>query len=157
MRNAMKIKPLLLLAGSLFGIASGTLLVVYPTFAHNNFAAHYITDQDVTITGVVTEFRMVNPHARVYIDVKSDSGEVVKWMAEGDASVALRRSGWANDELKPGDVIQINGNPSRVGENMMGWNNIILADGSEIGGGDGRLLERVEILEASLAKYRSQR
>jgi hypothetical protein len=157
MKDAMKVNPLLLLLGSVFGAIFGTMLVVFPTFAHHNFAAHYITDQNMTVTGVVTEFRMVNPHARVYIDVKSDNGEVVSWMAEGDASVALRRSGWANDELKPGDVIQIHGNPSRVGENMMGWNNIILSDGSEIGGGDGRLLERVEILEASLTKYRGQR
>lgn len=125
--------------------------------AHHNFAAHYMTDTSVTVTGVVTQFRFVNPHARVYIDAKNDDGTVVSWMAEGDASVALRRSGWANDQLKPGDVITITGNPSHAGENMMGWNNITLSDGSEIGGGDGRLLERLRILNDSLAEYRRQR
>jgi len=32
-----------------------------------------------------------------------------------------------------------------------------LADGTEIGGGDGRLLEKLRILEESLARYRQQR
>lgn len=139
----------------LLGLLTG--LVTLPSLAHHNFAAHYQTDVSVSITGVVTQFRFVNPHARVYIDVKNDDGTVVSWMAEGDASVALRRSGWSAEQFKPGDIIEITGSPSLAGENMMGWNNITLSDGSEIGGGDGRLLERLRILNASLAEYRRQR
>ena len=53
--------------------------------AHHNFAAHYRTEEMVEISGVVTEFRFVNPHARVYVEVTSSSGNTEIWMVEGDA------------------------------------------------------------------------
>jgi len=133
------------------------LLITSPAWSHHNFAAHYNVNESVEIAGVVTKFRFINPHARIYIDVKNEEGKVESWMVEGDASVALRRSGWTADQLKPGDRISIVGSPSRFGSNMLGWNSITLADGSTIGGGDGRLEERVQILEERLAQFRQQR
>ncbi len=135
----------------------GGLLMTPLALAHHNFAAHYQLDEAITVAGVVTEFRFVNPHARVYIDVVNADGAVETWMAEGDASVALRRSGWTADQLKPGDRIEIVGRPSRRGANMLGWSSITLADGTSIGGGDGRLDERLRILDESLARFRRQR
>ncbi len=135
----------------------GALLMTPPASSHHNFAAHYQLEETVEISGVVSEFRFVNPHARVYLDVRNEEGELESWMAEGDASVALRRSGWAADELKAGDRIEIVGHPSRTGSNMLGWKSITLADGTNIGGGDGRLEERLRILEESLARFRQQR
>jgi hypothetical protein len=128
-----------------------------PAAAHHNFAAHYIGDEIVEHTGVVTQFRFVNPHARIYIDVVNEQGQHEQWMAEGDASVALRRSGWTPDQLKPGDRIHIVGNPSRNGTNTMSWDSITLSNGTEIGGGDGRVEERVTILDRHLAEFRRQR
>ena len=71
--------------------------------------------------------------------------------------VALRRSGWTADQLRPGDRIEITGNPSRSGANMIGWNTLQLADGTDIGGGSGRLDERLRIMDVSLARFREQR
>ena len=135
----------------------GLLLITPPASSHHNFAAHYQLEETVEISGVVSEFRFVNPHARVYLDVRNEDGELESWMAEGDASVALRRSGWAADELKAGDRIEIVGHPSRAGSNMLGWKSITLADGTNIGGGDGRLEERSRILDESLARFRQER
>jgi hypothetical protein len=135
----------------------GALLISPPASSHHNFAAHYQLEETVEISGVVSEFRFVNPHARVYLDVRNEDGELESWMAEGDASVALRRSGWAADQLKAGDRIEIVGHPSRAGSNMLGWKSITLADGTNIGGGDGRLEERSRILDESLARFRQQR
>ncbi len=135
----------------------GALLMTPPASSHHNFAAHYQLEETVEISGIVSEFRFVNPHARVYLDVRNEEGELESWMAEGDASVALRRSGWAADQLKVGDRIEIVGHPSRAGSNMLGWKSITLADGTNIGGGDGRLEERLRILEESLARFRQQR
>jgi hypothetical protein len=135
----------------------GALLMTSPASSHHNFAAHYKVDESIEISGVVTQFRFINPHARIYVDVKNEEGEDETWMVEGDASVALRRSGWTADQLKPGDRVVIVGSPSRYGSNMIGWNTIMLDDGTSIGGGDGRLEERLRILNESLALFRQQR
>lgn len=128
-----------------------------PAAAHHNFAAHYRMDELVELSGVVSEFRFVNPHVRVYFEVTNEDGTVEMWMAEGDASVALRRSGWTEDQFKPGDRIEVSGHPSHRGSNMLGWQNVAIVGSDAIGGGDGRLEERLRILEESLAEYRRER
>ncbi len=134
-------------------------VLVFPTcaIAHHNPAAHYIVDERMEIEGVVTEFRAVNPHARVYFDVTDEAGEVDEWMAEGDSIINLRRAGWTNDQLKPGDRIRILGRPSRHGLNLVEWTFITLPDGTEVGGGNGQQEERLRIVERRLAEYRRQR
>jgi hypothetical protein len=140
-----------------FLLTGVAMLTASPLAAHHNFAAHYRGDEIIERAGVVTDFRFVNPHARVYIEVTNPDGTTEEWMAEGDASVALRRSGWTPDQLKPGDRVRIVGNPSHNGTHTMSWDSITLDNGTAFGGGDGRLEERVRILERHLAEYRSQR
>ena len=125
--------------------------------AHHNPGAHYLVDERMEIDGVVTEFRPVNPHARIYFDATNEAGDREEWMAEGDSIINLRRSGWTDDQLKPGDRIHIVGRPSRNGSNLVEWTFITLNDGTEIGGGNGQLGERLRILEERLAQFRRER
>ena len=138
-------------------VAVAALLATSAGWGHHNFAAHYRQDEMIEVSGVVREFRFVNPHVRVYLEVAIDGGGTETWMAEGDASVALRRSGWTEDQLMPGDSVTIVGNPARSGANMLGWESVRLADGTDIGGGDGRVGERARIIDERLAEYRQQR
>ncbi len=135
----------------------GGLLISATTLAHHNPAAHYIVDERVEIDGVVTEFRPVNPHSRIYFDVTNEQGEVEHWMAEGDSIINLRRAGWTTDQFKPGDRVHILGRPSRDGRNLVEWTFITTPDGSEVGGGNGQIGERVRIMEARLEEYRRLR
>ena len=135
----------------------GALLIVPTASSHHNAAAHYQLDGIIEVSGVVTEFRLVNPHARLYFEVRNETGQLETWMAEGDASVALRRSGWTEKQFKAGDRIEIVGRPSHDGSNMLEWETITLSDGTTVGGGNGRLEERLRILEESLARFRQQR
>ncbi len=112
------------------------LLTPAVVIAHHNAASHYLLDQKITVMGVVTEFRLINPHARIYFDVTDDEGEVQKWLGEGNASSVLRRRGWADDHLKPGDVITISGSPARDGGHKIDWESIVLEDGMELRGGN---------------------
>ena len=133
------------------------LLVAAPAAAHHNASAHYRLGESMTISGVVTEFRAVNPHARVYFDAVNSAGETEAWMAEGDSFINLRRVGWTIDQLKPGDRIEIVGHPSRDGSNLVEWTSIVVDAGAELGGGNGQVEERRRYLELRLAEYRAER
>lgn len=138
-------------------LTGAVALTASPLAAHHNFAAHYVGDEIIEHRGVVTQFRFINPHARVYFEITNPDGTTEEWMAEGDASVALRRSGWEPDQLKPGDRIHVVGNPSLRGTNTMSWDSITLDSGVEFGGGDGRDAERMAILNRRLTEHRTLR
>jgi hypothetical protein len=104
--------------------------------AHHNAASHYLLDQKITVEGTVTEFRLINPHARIYFDVMGEDGQIEKWLAEGNASSVLRRRNWTEDSLKPGDVIKITGSPARDGGNKLDWESVVLPDGTDLRGGN---------------------
>ena len=121
-------------------------LIPLAAIAHHNAASHYLLDQKITVKGVVTEFRLINPHARIYFDVTSKDGEVQKWLGEGNASSVLRRQGWTDEHLKPGDVIAISGSPARDGGHKIDWERIVLEDGTEMRGGNTKAGEREQQL-----------
>lgn len=120
----------------IFFLLAAAALLPATVGAHHNAASHYLLDQKITVKGVVTEFRLINPHARIYFDVKGEDGEVEKWLGEGNASSVLRRRGWTSDHLKPGDIITITGSPARDGGNKIDWERIVLEDGTELRGGN---------------------
>ena len=138
-------------------LLGGAALAALPALAHHNPAAHYIVDERIEVEGVVTEFRPVNPHSRIYFDVTNEQGQTESWMAEGDSIINLRRSGWTDDQFRPGDRIRVLGRPSRFGQNLVEWTFITMPDGSEVGGGNGQISERMRIIQARLAEYRRQR
>ena len=113
---------------------------------HHNAASHYLVDQKITVEGVVTEFRLINPHARIYFDVTTESGEIQKWLGEGNAASVLRRMGWTDDMLQPGDEISITGSPARDGGHKIDWERIVLGDGTELRGGNTKAGEREQQL-----------
>ncbi|MDG2177033.1 MAG: DUF6152 family protein [Gammaproteobacteria bacterium] len=98
--------------------------------AHHSPAVFYQMDKTVTVTGTVTEFRMGNPHIRVYFDMNNASGDSEQWMAEGGSRTVLLRHGWRGDEVKPGDVVTIHGHPSREDKNIVHMIEITLDDGN---------------------------
>ena len=102
------------MTGKSLTLIFGAVLVSIPAMAHHNPAAHYIVDERIELDGVVTEFRPVNPHSRIYFEVTNEQGETESWMAEGDSIINLRRSGWTNDQFKPGDRVHILGRPVTI-------------------------------------------
>ena len=123
------------------------LLLATPLSAHHNPASHYLIKDMVTVTGGVTEFRLINPHARIYFDVTTEEGEVQNWFAEGNAAGVLKRRGWSNDLLKPGTVITISGYPARDGGHKLDWKLIVLEDGTELRGGNTVGVEKELLLD----------
>lgn len=87
--------------------------------AHHGTNASYDPKKEVTLTGVVTKFIMVNPHGQLFWEVKGSDGTIVTWGGELHSIGLLRRSGWTRDTLKAGDAVSVRGYPSRAGTPFM--------------------------------------
>jgi hypothetical protein len=108
------------------------LLAAASAAAHHGTAGYSAGDQKVT--GVVTEFEFINPHAIIHLDVKDDKGKVVNWQGELTSPNHLVRAGvgWSKDTLKPGDQITMIGPVARNGSPSMRVGKVLRANGEEI-------------------------
>src|SRR5271169_298610 len=84
-------------------LVAGLGLLAPAALAHHSFAAEYDAKKPVTLKGTVSKVEWTNPHARFYIDVKDESGNVVNWNFELGSPNVLRLQGWKRDTLKVGD------------------------------------------------------
>lgn len=121
-----------------WAVAVSVLALCAPAFAHHGAPSLYDVLHPITIKGTVTEFVFANPHAQIYLDVKSDKGEVVHWSIETNGPGQLRRAGWTRETLKPGDTIAVtlipakNGAPVGFSGWALGGGKIVLANGQTI-------------------------
>ncbi len=115
-------------------VAIGAVGFGAAVYGHHNRAAFFLEDETTRIEGVVTEFWFANPHARIYLDVTLENGEVQEWMAEGSSRNVLIRREWSEDTIKPGMELIISGDRSRDGSNSLSWGgSLTTADGAEVG------------------------
>jgi len=104
------------------------LVAVFPVSAHHSFPAEYDADKPITLHGGVTKVEWTNPHIFIYLDVEDeDSDEVVNWALELGAPNALLRLGWKRNDLKAGDVIDVEGSLARNGKPLVNASSILLA------------------------------
>lgn len=64
----------------------------------------------VRITGTVTAFRWINPHASIQLDVQGDADAEVQagpWTVEMQAPSTLMTDGWSRESLTAGDRITL--------------------------------------------------
>ena len=115
-----------------FLIIMAGLVATVPASAHHSFAAQYDANKPVTLTGKVTKVEWTNPHARFYMDVKGDDGNVVNWNLELASPNVLKRAGWSSTSLKQGDEVTIEGSLARSGANMANARTVVLADGKRV-------------------------
>lgn len=108
------------------------LAAVAPAAAHHSFAVHYLPDKEIDVTGVVKEFHFTNPHGVIFFDVVGEDGQVVTWKGETNSPNLLKRRGWKNSSLKPGDKITIHGWPARDGSPMLRVGLVTKDDGTKL-------------------------
>ena len=111
-------------------LLSAVLLGPAVAVSHHSPAMLYDLSREITVSGVVTEYELGNPHLRIYFDV-DNAGTVEHWMAEGGSRTVLLRKGWDGTELEPGDRVTMRGHPSRDGSNVVHLQYVTLPDGSE--------------------------
>jgi hypothetical protein len=108
-----------------------SLLVSREATAHHAFAPVYDEARTVTIKGTVTEFRLVNPHATMNVDVVDQAGKHVIWTVEMSGVLSLSRHGWTPRTVSAGESITVTGNPTHTGSPRIFYTRILLADGTE--------------------------
>jgi len=109
------------------------LLAAAPVFAHHSFAAEYDSTKPVTLKGTVVKFDWVNPHSRLYMEVKDQAtGKTVQWELETGNVTTLQRRGWRRDTLKPGDAIIVTGFRAKDGANLAAASTVSTADGKRL-------------------------
>jgi hypothetical protein len=100
---------ILIAAIAVFGVAA-------PVLAHHGFDTEYDSQKHVKLEGVVTMVAWTNPHMRVYVDVKDNTGKVTNWNFELTSPNTIRRQGWGPDDLQAGDEVIVEGYGGKVVE-----------------------------------------
>src|SRR5262245_63963159 len=100
--------------------------------AHHSFAPVYDGNRVITVTGVVTQFKFVNPHAMMFMDVTDESGKVVKWTVEFAGSLNLSEVGWTANSVKAREKVIVTGNPTHTGSQRMFFRKLVRPDGTEL-------------------------
>ena len=106
---------------------------------HHSFDYHFSRDIGVKIEGSVKEFRFINPHSRILIDVTEKNGEIVTWDCEMAGSNTLARRGWHKELFQPGQSIEITGFGHRRVNTECSFGTAVLEDGTRITLNESRL------------------
>jgi hypothetical protein len=118
---------------NIFPGAIAVIVFAVSAFAHHSFTAEFDQSKPVKLTGKVTEFKLANPHAWIYLDVvDATSGKTVNWALETGGANTLIRNGWRKEDLKYGTVLNVVGWQARNGSPTANVNSITFTDGKRL-------------------------
>ena len=106
----MKMNTAVTLVGFAVALSAGT-----PVLAHHSVAAEFDMNARVTIQGTVTRVEFMNPHVRLWVDVRNADGTASNWELELPPPNALRRmrqkpgepNQTSTELFKPGDPLSV--------------------------------------------------
>lgn len=141
-----------------------TILLVLSLFAfaaveisaHHAFSPVYDAKRTITVDGVVTQFRFVNPHAMMLMEVKDKTGKVATWNIEFAGRLNLEEAGWNAQTIKPGERVKVTGNPAWESSQRMAFVKLLRADGTTLEPGRAQRLSAIEEERRQRAQQRSQ-
>lgn len=83
-------------------------------WAHHSTAGIYDMSVEKEVKGKVKEWRFINPHPLLKIEVVDEKGATQEWdVSYGGSAVAhLKRRGYTAQTFKPGDIVIVKGHPT---------------------------------------------
>jgi hypothetical protein len=112
-----------------------TLVVVAASItaasAHHSPAVFDLGRQ-ITVEGVVSEFRWTNPHSWIELAVTADDGTTTAWSIEMNGPAHLVRAGWRRSTIAPGDAVTIVANPLRTDDAIGKFVSVVLPNGERM-------------------------
>jgi hypothetical protein len=109
----------------------GLFVVSLPVLAHHGTAA-YETAKLTTVKGTATDFKFINPHVEITVEVKDDKGKIEQWLGEANSPNVLSRHGWSKEIIKPGDQITVIGYRAKNGSYTLRLQKVVLSNGQEL-------------------------
>ncbi len=88
-------------------LGAALMFILAPAVRAHHSQSEFDFKSVVEVEGRVTKLEWKSPHARLYVDVANDKGEVVNWNFELPSPLTLMRRGWKRDALKPGDQVKV--------------------------------------------------
>ena len=114
-----------------FSALAAGLLSSLAAFAHHGFGT-FAMNEDISLSGIVTELAFVNPHSWLHFDVTQEDGSTVEYRCEMRSATTLRRSGWTPEMFPPGTRVSIEGSPDRVDPLACYVSTITIDDGTSL-------------------------
>jgi len=108
------------------------LVIATPAVAHHSVPVNFDQSKEITVMGVLTEIKWINPHSRFRLEVKNDDGTTVEWLVEMGAINTMKRAGFDIDKFTVGDTLTIIGWPGRGRDRSMLLRTAVLKDGSRL-------------------------
>jgi hypothetical protein len=117
-------------------VASGLLcaaaLIALPSVAHHSYAAYDLI-QTRTLKGTVESFHWSNPHSTFTLVLEPDGrSEPIKWNLITSSPAILKRFGWTQHSLKPGDRVSVVCNPMSDGSPGGRLHTVVLLDTGQV-------------------------
>jgi hypothetical protein len=110
-------------------VSAAALFYAGTAHAHHSNVAYQVT-KVITVTGIVKEFRWVNPHTWLHLTVDDGKGSRVEWAAEGRAPGVLLRAGWTRSSLQAGETVTVDMRPAKDGTPTAIIARVTTADGT---------------------------
>jgi hypothetical protein len=86
--------------------------------AHHPIQAKFDSTKPMTLSGTVSGIDWHNPHVHIFMTVRNGA-TFDTWAIELESIVDLRKSGWNNLTVKPGDAITVQGIAARDGSRQI--------------------------------------
>jgi hypothetical protein len=107
-------------------------LMALPSLAHHSYAAYDLI-QTRTLKGTVETFHWSNSHSTFTLVLEPDGrSEPIKWNLITSSPAILKRFGWTQHSLKPGDRVSVVCNPMSDGSPGGRLHTVVLLDTGQV-------------------------
>ena len=118
------------------------LIAGIPALAHHSYKGSYVLEKTTTIKGSIVEFQIRNPHSFLTVEAKEDSGKITRYGVEWGGVTELACTSVTRTTLKVGDMVIIDGAPSRdASVHLLLMRKIVRSDGWSWGEKPGEVLK----------------
>lgn len=100
--------------------------------AHHTYVTKYDPARKLTLTGVVSSVRFINPHIFFKIHVANPNGGSSTWKVETESIPKVQAKGLTRKMLVVGSTVTVTGWPARKGSAELGLSSIRLPGGRTV-------------------------